>query len=89
MQTILFKLAVIFLVLFAVVLLSGNHLNSFYSRFGDAEHIHSVLLLVFLFVGLGTMALVFIRTVLGLLLVICLALAGYLIYHYQLFAFLK
>ncbi len=89
MQTMLFKVGLTLLLLFAVVLLSGDHLNSFYDRFGEADQIHSGLLLGLLFFGLASVALAFIRTLIGVLLFACIVVAAYLIYHYQLLQFLK
>ncbi len=89
MQTMLFKTGLIFLVFFVVVLFSGDRLNSFYGRFGDADQIHSGLLLGLLFLGLASIALAFIRTLIGILLFACIVVAAYLIYHYRLLEFLK
>ncbi len=89
MQATLFKAGLTLLLLFAIVLLSGDRLNPLYGRFGKVDQVHSWVLLGLLFFGLASVALAFIRTLIGILLFACVVVAAYLIYHYRLVEFLK
>ncbi len=89
MQTMLFKVGLTLLVLFVIVLFSGDRLNSLYGRFGEADQIHSGVLLGLLFLGVAAVSLAFIRTLIGILLFACVVVAAYLIYHYRLLELLK
>ena len=89
MQTMLFKVGLTLLVLFVIVLFSGDRLNSLYGRVGEADQIHSGVLLGLLFLGVAAVSLAFIRTLIGILLFACVVVAAYLIYHYRLLELLK
>ncbi|HNR66567.1 MAG TPA: hypothetical protein PKN04_08055 [bacterium] len=83
MRTHLFRLSLLSLACFALLTIFASSIDPLLARWGDPSEVHSLLASIFLVIGVISVALIFVRTVIGLVLTVFLAAAVfYLAYHY-------
>jgi hypothetical protein len=70
MKTGLTKLAVFSFIMLAIMAAAGNHLNSVYDLIGDPKKIESFLKSLFLVTGVGSLGLLIIRSLMGIVLIL-------------------
>ena len=84
MRSYLIRTAVFFLAVFAALVLLGERLKPFFNYFGDGEQVHTVLMSVSLIIGISSLALVMIRTVMGIILLIIIVIAIFILVNFGL-----
>lgn len=81
MQSFLLKLSLICIIAVVIVIVFGEHLYPFYEHFGDPVEIYGSLFQYLLLIIVGALALVLVKTVLGLFfIVLTIAILFVLIY---------
>ncbi len=84
MKSLLFKFSLLAFFVFAVTVLAGKHLNPVYELFGNVNEIRSIVTSGSLVAGIAAIGLIIVRTILGIIAIIILALAIYFVLKFGL-----
>ena len=82
MRTFLLKVAIIAFLLLGLVSVFGPQLHSVFSNFGHAEEVQTTVSSALLIAGVGALALIFVRTLLGFVLILALAVLFFILLQY-------
>jgi hypothetical protein len=82
MRTFLLKVAIIAFLLLGLVSVFGPQLHPLFSNFGHPEEIRTTVSSALLIAGVGALALIFVRTLLGFVLILALAVLFFILLQY-------
>ncbi len=82
MRTFLLKVAIIAFLLLGLVSVFGPQLYPVFSNFGHPEEIQTAVSSALLIAGVGALALIFVRTLLGFVLILAIAVLFFILLQY-------
>ena len=82
MKSIMLKLAILAFVSLSIIYIADDTLNPFYENFGKSEQVRSNITFALLIAGIAALALLFVRTIIGIALIIAVGVLLFILFQH-------